>query len=247
MNFESFILILGNAVASPNELSQLRTAQPDLLCFAPSEVGPQNEAFLQTSKALAFSATDWGVCQQAKEQAQHNPQLTAVVHKTNEGQINVLAFRQTHHAQAKAKTDLLDKLTEIEQSLGKRIRSNRSLLLAQAVLQKQATSKDQQWLRSLEKKVVQHLAQAPLNVEEFASMACLSKRQLSRRMQSGFGASPAQFIREVQLQLALQNLTNGAAESVIQAALGAGFEHASTFSTLFKQRFGCSPRQYLKS
>lgn len=247
MNFESFILILGNAVASPSELSKLRTAQPDLLCFAPSEVGPQNEAFLQTSKALGFNATDWGICQQAKEQVRYNPQLTTVVHKTNEGQTNVLAFRQTNHAQAKAKTDLLDMLIEIERSLGKRIRANRSSLLAQAIVHKQVSPKDQQWLMSLEKRVVQHLAQAPLNVEEFASMACLSKRQLSRRMQSGFGVSPAQFIREVQLQFALQNLTSGVSESVIQAALSAGFEHASTFSTLFKQRFGCSPRQYLKS
>lgn len=245
MAVESFILVLGEAVASPNELSELRTAQPGLLCFAPSEVSPQNEAFLLASQSLALNAADWGVCQQAKEQANHNPQLTAIVHKAATGQTNMLSFRQVHNAQVKAKTDLLETLTEIEQSLGKRIRANHSSLLAQAIVQKQATPKDQQWLMGLEKRVVQHLAQAPLNVEEFASMACLSKRQLSRRMQAGFGASPAQFIREVQLQLALQNLTNCAVESVIQAALSAGFEHASTFSTLFKQRFGCSPRQYL--
>ena len=58
--------------------------------------------------------------------------------------------------------------------------------------------------------------------------------------------SPAKFIKEVQLQMARKELENGTSLSVKEVAFNNGFELPSTFSKLFKARFGKSPSEYLK-
>lgn len=246
MTSNFFILILGETLASAGELSKLRKFEPGLLCFAPAEVTTKHEGFLETSKKLGFTATDWNFCQEARKQAEETPQLTVILHKTATGQVNILSFRQAFLRGQNNRKSLLERLTEIEQMLQGCIQVNKEQqLLCQAIINPELKTKEQQWAQKLEQAMVQHLREAPLKVEELAAMACLSKRQLTRRVQAVLGVSPAQLIREVQLQMAHRELENGEPESVIQVALGCGFEHASTFSTLFKQRFGHSPRQYL--
>ncbi|WP_299457999.1 helix-turn-helix domain-containing protein [uncultured Microscilla sp.] len=247
MTANPFILIVGEAVASPCELSKLRMCQPNLLYFAPAEVSPDQEKFMKVAIKMAFTPAEWRACQEAKNQSLRNPQLMVIVQPLVGELTNILSFQQTSYHSGTQKKSLLEKLNNIERTLGNCLQANQqSPLLVQAIVGKQVGQKDQSWVQKLEQVVVEHLLQAPLKVEELANMACLSKRQFTRRIKEALGVSPAQFIREIQLQLAWQTLESGGAESVIQAALGTGFEHASTFSTLFKQRFGCSPRQYLR-
>lgn len=246
MTTDFFIMILGEAVASPKELSKLRAFQPELLCFAASEFTDQHISFLRTTQTPELTANDCNICQEAKNQAMKNPQTTVILHKSATGQLNLLSFRQAAGGCHHSKKSLVEKLAEIEEMLfGYRQVSQLQPLLCQAIVHHTLSDKDRNWIKSLENAIEQHLRQASLKVEELASIACLSKRQLNRRLQSVLGVTPAQLIREVQLQLAWQELANGKPESVIQVALNSGFEHASTFSTLFKQRFGRSPKQCL--
>jgi len=248
MATDFFILILGQAVANPHELAKLRAFQPELLCFAAEEVSLPHECFLEAIKDLAFTTADWEVCQQATQQVINTPQLTVILQKATSGQTNVLSFQQALGRRQNSRNSLLEKLSEIEQMLSSCLQINQeSWLLCQAIVQKQLSEQDRVWIRGLEQTMVSHLREMPLSVEELASMACLSTRQLNRRLRAVLGVSPAQLIREVQLQLAWQAFENDQPESVIQVALSSGFEHASTFSTLFKQRFGRSPRYYLNA
>ena len=247
MKTDIFMMILGEAVASASELSKLRKFEQSLLCFAASEVTLQHEGFVSASQKMAFTKVDWGICEEAKTQVLQQPQLTVILHKPATGQINVLSFRQALSKRGEQRKPLIERLAEMEQMLGNCIQMNQAQrLLCAAITIKKLNAKEQRWVKKLEQTMIQHFRQAPLKVEELADMACLSKRQLNRRVKAVLGVSPAQWIREVQLQLALQELERGRPESVIQVALNNGFEHASTFSTLFKRRFGCSPGQYLR-
>lgn len=106
---------------------------------------------------------------------------------------------------------------------------------------------DKEWLEGLETFVKERMIEETPNVDELAASAFVGKRQLTRKMKALTGLTPAKFIREVQLQSARKELEDGAVLSVIEVALNHGFVQQSTFSTLFKKRFGKPPSEYLKS
>lgn len=68
---------------------------------------------------------------------------------------------------------------------------------------------------------------------------------ITRQIQRLTGLTPGRYIREVQLQVARTQLESGTALSVKEVCFNAGFEQASTFSTLFKKRFGVAPSEYM--
>jgi signal transduction histidine kinase/DNA-binding response OmpR family regulator len=107
------------------------------------------------------------------------------------------------------------------------------------------SEEDQEWLRQLEAFVLQSLPDSRPDVNVLAEAAALSPRQLSRRLKALTGLSTARFIKEVQLQAARQELEKGSSMSVSEVAYRFGFDHPSTFSHVFKNRFGKSPSGYL--
>ncbi len=58
------------------------------------------------------------------------------------------------------------------------------------------------------------------------------------------GLTPAKFLREIQLQAARKSLEDGKWVSVSDLAYQFGFKQLSTFSALFKKRFGKNPSEY---
>lgn len=89
------------------------------------------------------------------------------------------------------------------------------------------------------------IASKVLNIEALALNFNLSSRQFHRRIKEITGLSTGKFIREVQLQMARRELENGTTLSVKEVAFNNGYELASTFSKLFKSRFGKSLSEYL--
>lgn len=83
------------------------------------------------------------------------------------------------------------------------------------------------------------------DVNSFADKFAVSPRQLTRQIKRITGLTPARFVREVQLQVARGQLESGTAISVKEVSYNAGFEQPSTFSALFKKRFGIPPSDYL--
>ncbi|MEM7374140.1 MAG: tetratricopeptide repeat protein [Bacteroidota bacterium] len=105
---------------------------------------------------------------------------------------------------------------------------------------------DKAWIEQLEQLVKDSLATQKLNVDNLADGVHLSPRQMRRKLKGITGLSPAKFMKEIQLQLAREELEEGVVLSLADVAFKSGFEHQRTFSTAFKERFGKSPREYLK-
>jgi len=106
---------------------------------------------------------------------------------------------------------------------------------------------DKAWIDELEQLIIDSLNFQRLNVEELANKVNLSPRQLRRRLKSITGLSPIQFIKEVQLSTARNELEEGVVHSLADVAYKCGFAHQTTFSTEFKARFGKTPKEYWAS
>ena len=107
-------------------------------------------------------------------------------------------------------------------------------------------AKDKSWVVELTQFVENVSGETKLDVESLAASVFLSSRQLHRKLKRITGLSPARFIKEVRLQAARRKLENGDFISIGEVAYDVGFESQSTFSTLFKRRFGKSPSGYLR-
>ena len=71
----------------------------------------------------------------------------------------------------------------------------------------------------------------------------MSKAQLYRKISSITGQSSVQFIRSIRLKRAAQLLLQDDS-SVSDIMYMVGFNSQSYFSKIFKEEFGCMPREY---
>lgn len=106
---------------------------------------------------------------------------------------------------------------------------------------------DQEWIGQVEELVKASLTEKRISVEELAEAVHLSQRQFRRKLKALTGLSPIKFIKEVQLQLARQELEDGKIISLSDVAFKFGFEHQQTFSTVFKAKFGKAPSEYMRA
>lgn len=109
------------------------------------------------------------------------------------------------------------------------------------------TAADKAWIEGLEQLVLSSLAESRLNAEELAEKANMSGRNLRRKLKQTTGLTSAKFIKEIQLREARKELEEGMVISIADVAFKYGFEHQATFSTVFKARFGKSPKEYLRA
>ncbi|WP_191601728.1 helix-turn-helix domain-containing protein [Marinomonas algicola] len=87
-----------------------------------------------------------------------------------------------------------------------------------------------------------HLNQ-PISVIELAEQSCWSRWQLQRVFLEVTGLTVAQYIRELRLSQAAEQLLSSNAKH-LDIAIDCGFESDVSFSRAFKQLFDCSPREY---
>ena len=82
----------------------------------------------------------------------------------------------------------------------------------------------------------------PLSLARVAREAALSPFHFHRLFRSAFGETPSAFIRRRRLERAREALLS-TDKPVTEICLDAGFSSLGSFSTLFRARFGASPRQ----
>ncbi len=82
-----------------------------------------------------------------------------------------------------------------------------------------------------------------LTVADAAGIAALSPFHFQRMFKSAFGVSPMQFLQRRRLEIARELLTTSE-DDVTTICQSVGFESLGSFSSLFKRRFGLSPREY---
>ncbi len=84
-----------------------------------------------------------------------------------------------------------------------------------------------------------------INLDLISREASFSKFHFLRLFRKSFGLTPNQFLTEVRLENAKKLFTQGV--SVQDACWQVGFDSLSSFSHLFKRRFGTSPTAYVQS
>jgi DNA-binding response OmpR family regulator len=104
------------------------------------------------------------------------------------------------------------------------------------------TSLDDALLKKVMAAVEKNMNDENYGVDDLARDACLSQRQLSRKLLSLTNLSPAEFIRYIRLERARELLEKDAG-SVAEIAYQVGFGSPSYFSSCFRERFGKPPSE----
>lgn len=83
-----------------------------------------------------------------------------------------------------------------------------------------------------------------LNLDLLSHIRFTSKFHLLRLFKRYYGQTPKQYLIEKRLEQAKELLSAGA--NISEACYDVGFESPSSFSTLFKARFGVTPSNFQK-
>ncbi len=113
--------------------------------------------------------------------------------------------------------------------------------------QVQAPTHEEELVKELEKLVKEHLSDSPFSISSLANHAAMSESSLRRLLKKMTGLSPGQFIRDIRLQEAIFFLESHRYKTISEVVYAVGFEDTSSFTRLFKKRFGKSPTAYLET
>jgi AraC-like DNA-binding protein len=86
----------------------------------------------------------------------------------------------------------------------------------------------------------------PLNVDDLAAAAGLSRAHFSREFRRAFGVSPHAYLLTRRLERAAALLRN-TDNSVAEVCLAVGLQGIGSFTTSFKRTFGKTPTEYRAS
>lgn len=101
-------------------------------------------------------------------------------------------------------------------------------------------------LRGIQNWILQHLGDSDLTLERIAAANGISLRYLHLLFKSGDG-TVSEWILGARLQRAYERLVRGDGRSITEVAYDVGFNSSSHFSTRFRQRFGATPRDVIRS
>jgi len=106
---------------------------------------------------------------------------------------------------------------------------------------------DKKFIEDLKNYIEANPSKELLDVSSLAKTFLISIRHFNRKVKSITGLPPAKFVKEVQLQKARRMLEDNNFISVSEVAYSVGFYKPSTFTSLFKKRFGLVPSKYQKN
>lgn len=134
-------------------------------------------------------------------------------------------------------------LTRIDNALS-RIQSRSS---DEEPIDEETSHHSQVWLEELEKIFLNHITDSHFTLDSAADMMHISKRQLQRRIKKYTGLTAQDYIREIKLNQARHFLESGRFATVAEVSFSVGFEHTNYFSSIYLDRFGKKPVDYLYS
>lgn len=108
-------------------------------------------------------------------------------------------------------------------------------------IQNELNSRDKAFLNRINEFVNENISNKGFDVPLLAEMCFISVSQLTRKMKTLTGATPAEFIRTQRLNKAFQLLLKN--ESVSDASWSVGFEDPVYFSKTFKKHYGYPPSE----
>lgn len=104
---------------------------------------------------------------------------------------------------------------------------------------------DEQFLTKVHELIENNLSNANYSIDNFCSDLQVSRANLFRKFMAIIGKSPVEYMRIYRLKKARQMLQKGC--TISEIAYRVGFTHPKYFSKYFKEQYGVTPSQYLKS
>lgn len=108
------------------------------------------------------------------------------------------------------------------------------------------TSLDEQLIGKAIKLVEEHISEPEFSVEELGTAVGLSRGHLYKKLMSITGKGPAEFIRTIRLKRGRQLLEKSQLQ-IAEIAYAVGFNSPKRFTINFKNEFGVSPSEYLRT
>lgn len=109
----------------------------------------------------------------------------------------------------------------------------------------QVESPDERLVKKCLELVEENMDDSDFGVDELCGAVGMSRPQLYRRLRAATGDSPVVFIRSIRLKRAAQILAEDSS-SVSSVMFQVGFNSLSYFSKLFKEQYGCLPKEYAR-
>lgn len=113
-------------------------------------------------------------------------------------------------------------------------------------LRLQLKSRDSMLLSNIAEIIEQHINDSSLSVPSLSEMLAMSQSSLTRQVKLLTGSTVQEYIQKVRMDKAADMLKNSEM-SVGEIAVACGYDDASYFSRVFKQRFQQSPSQYRRA
>ena len=114
----------------------------------------------------------------------------------------------------------------------------------QKVENKEIQSPDEALMQRIMDVINENISDSDLSVEMIAQKVGISRVHLHRKMKELTNQTPHSFIRNIRLQQAAKLLKDGK-QSITDVMYTCGFSNSASFSTMFKNLYGCSPREYM--
>lgn len=92
----------------------------------------------------------------------------------------------------------------------------------------------------------ENINDSDLSVDMIAQKVGISRVHLHRKMKELTNQTPHSFIRNIRLQQAAKLLKDGK-QNITEVMYACGFSNSASFSTMFKNLYGCSPREYMQN
>lgn len=104
---------------------------------------------------------------------------------------------------------------------------------------------DQKFLREALEHIERNIDNTEFNVNDFASVMCVSRSLLHKKLTALTDQSATDFINTVRLKKSKELMTNGS-YNISEVAYAVGYNDPKYFSRLFKKHFELSPSEYIK-
>ena len=114
------------------------------------------------------------------------------------------------------------------------------------VEQKEIQTPDDALMQRVMEVINENIGDSDLSVDMIAQKVGISRVHLHRKMKELTNQTPHSFIRNIRLQQAAKLLKDGK-QSITDVMYICGFSNSASFSTMFKNLYGCSPREYMQN
>ena len=108
----------------------------------------------------------------------------------------------------------------------------------------ESKSPDDELLQRIMQVIAENISDSDLCVDFIAQKVGISRVHLNRKMKELTNQTPHNFIRNIRMKQAGKWLKD-ANRNVTDVMYACGFSNAASFSTMFKNFYGCSPREYM--